>query len=246
MSGKFVLNLLNRFWSPDASSVIAESGECEVRVDSEDIRFSFTLRNGSIYSFFITGIMLVARQFKASVSENIYLRPDETAEVEFRHKMTSAERAVIAKSNWEIRLRGFKCTGVLDLRIPAPVKIETEPDLAIESEATPPLVPVPAAIDEFDIDGRLLTPLERAQKRVIVEYLQRNRYNQGKTSRELGIRANTIIAKIRKYGIEIPGGQKRGRKSLQRSLSKTIKPENAESETRASERTDRSGFAAPN
>jgi len=65
---------------------------------------------------------------------------------------------------------------------------------------------------EVDAYGVPLTPLERAEKKTIAQHLEKNRFNQAQTSRELGIRPNTLIVKMRKYCISAPGGQRPGRK----------------------------------
>ena len=57
-----------------------------------------------------------------------------------------------------------------------------------------------------------LTPLERTERATILEYLRKNGFNQSLTSREIGIRPNTLIAKMRKYGLSAPGGNRPGRK----------------------------------
>jgi len=51
-----------------------------------------------------------------------------------------------------------------------------------------------------------LTPLEQSERRTILEYLQANNFNQAVTSRQIGIRQNTMIVKMRKYGIKAPEG----------------------------------------
>jgi len=66
---------------------------------------------------------------------------------------------------------------------------------------------------EFPEHLRDLTPLEIAERRTILEYLKKNNYNQSRTSKEIGIRPNTMIVKMRKYGIAVPAGLTRpGRK----------------------------------
>ena len=57
-----------------------------------------------------------------------------------------------------------------------------------------------------------LLPLERAERRVIVEFLEKNSYNQRRTSQEIGIRPNTLSAKMRKYNIQPPARSRPGRK----------------------------------
>lgn len=57
-----------------------------------------------------------------------------------------------------------------------------------------------------------LTPLEQAERGTIVQFLERNNFNQRRTSAELGIRPNTLIAKMRRYNIRVPGGPRPGRK----------------------------------
>lgn len=57
-----------------------------------------------------------------------------------------------------------------------------------------------------------VSPLESAERRVIVEFLEKNNYNQRRTSQELGIRPNTLIAKMRRYNIEPPVRPRPGRK----------------------------------
>lgn len=52
--------------------------------------------------------------------------------------------------------------------------------------------------------GQVLTPLERAERKVIVDYLKKNNYNKNRTRLELDITVNTLNAKIIKYGIELP------------------------------------------
>jgi Sigma-54 interaction domain len=47
-----------------------------------------------------------------------------------------------------------------------------------------------------------LTPLEKAERRVISEYLRKNNYNKNRTRIELNITVNTLNAKIIKYGIK--------------------------------------------
>jgi len=49
-----------------------------------------------------------------------------------------------------------------------------------------------------------LTPLERAEQKTILEYLLKNNWNQSRTSKQIGIRPNTMIVKMRKYGIKAP------------------------------------------
>ncbi|HNJ33703.1 MAG TPA: helix-turn-helix domain-containing protein, partial [Leptospiraceae bacterium] len=61
-----------------------------------------------------------------------------------------------------------------------------------------------------------LTPLENAERRTIYEHLVANNFNQRKTSEEIGIRPNTLIAKMRKYEIAPPGGARPGRPRLNR------------------------------
>lgn len=52
--------------------------------------------------------------------------------------------------------------------------------------------------------GQVLTPLERAERKVIVDYLKKNNFNKNRTRLELDITVNTLNAKIIKYGIELP------------------------------------------
>ncbi len=52
--------------------------------------------------------------------------------------------------------------------------------------------------------GQVLTPLERAERKVIVDYLKKNNFNKNRTRIELDITVNTLNAKIIKYGIELP------------------------------------------
>ena len=66
-----------------------------------------------------------------------------------------------------------------------------------------PELPAPAAADE-EAEPSGLTPLEAAEKGTIVRALEKNAYNQARTSKELGIRPNTLIVKMRKYGIQRP------------------------------------------
>jgi transcriptional regulator with GAF, ATPase, and Fis domain len=61
--------------------------------------------------------------------------------------------------------------------------------------------------------GDDLTPLERAERETILEYLKKNNYNQAAASRDVGIRPNTMITKMRRYRIKTPVGITRpGRK----------------------------------
>ena len=48
----------------------------------------------------------------------------------------------------------------------------------------------------------MLSPLEKAERRVISEYLRKNNYNKNRTRIELDITVNTLNAKIIKYGIK--------------------------------------------
>jgi len=58
-----------------------------------------------------------------------------------------------------------------------------------------------------------LTPLECAERDVILKHLLKNKWNQAKSSREVGIRQNTMILKMRKYGLKAPEGLvRRGRR----------------------------------
>jgi len=69
----------------------------------------------------------------------------------------------------------------------------------------------PPPAPEDSIDG--LTPLERTQKRVLLEYLRMTNFNQAETAKLLGVRPNTVIVWMRKYGITPPWGEpRRGRK----------------------------------
>lgn len=52
--------------------------------------------------------------------------------------------------------------------------------------------------------GEVLTPLERAERKVILDFLRKNNFNKNRTRTELNITVNTLNAKIRKYGIELP------------------------------------------
>jgi hypothetical protein len=52
--------------------------------------------------------------------------------------------------------------------------------------------------------GQVLTPLERAERKVIVDHLKKNNYNKNRTRIELDITVNTLNAKIIKYQIELP------------------------------------------
>jgi DNA-binding NtrC family response regulator len=66
-----------------------------------------------------------------------------------------------------------------------------------------------------------LSPLESAERRVIMEFLQKNNYNQSRTSQELGIRPNTLIAKMRRYNIQPPERPRPGRKPGARPSKRT-------------------------
>jgi len=62
-----------------------------------------------------------------------------------------------------------------------------------------------------------LTPIERAKKDHLIQVLRRTNFNQAEASRSLGIRPNTLILWMRKYGIQAPAGLTRpGRKPKQR------------------------------
>ena|GEM_PF-3183402 len=54
------------------------------------------------------------------------------------------------------------------------------------------------------IEGPKLSALERAERDVIWECLQRRRFNQRQTAIELEITINTLRAKMEKYGLQIP------------------------------------------
>lgn len=70
----------------------------------------------------------------------------------------------------------------------------------------PGWLPAPSTPEEpVDSDDSNLTPLERAERKTILAHLKQNSFNQRLTSRELGIRPNTLILKMRKYGIKRPG-----------------------------------------
>lgn len=51
------------------------------------------------------------------------------------------------------------------------------------------------------VEAQGLTPLEESEKQVILQYLQKNKFNKNKTRIELGITVNTLNAKIDKYGL---------------------------------------------
>jgi transcriptional regulator with AAA-type ATPase domain len=73
----------------------------------------------------------------------------------------------------------------------------------LQIEETAPAASLPELPEPDPHDD--LTPLERAEKRTILAHLQKNSFNQRFTSKELGIRPNTLILKMRKYGIKRPG-----------------------------------------
>lgn len=54
------------------------------------------------------------------------------------------------------------------------------------------------------IEGSALSALEKAERDVIWECLQRRRFNQRQTAMELEITINTLRAKMEKYGLHIP------------------------------------------
>ncbi|MFZ5629323.1 MAG: helix-turn-helix domain-containing protein [Spirochaetota bacterium] len=54
------------------------------------------------------------------------------------------------------------------------------------------------------VEGPRLSALEKAERDVIWECLQRRRFNQRQTSIELEITINTLRAKMEKYGLQIP------------------------------------------
>jgi DNA-binding NtrC family response regulator len=54
------------------------------------------------------------------------------------------------------------------------------------------------------VEGPKLSALERAEREVIWECLQRRRFNQRQTAIELEITINTLRAKMEKYGLQIP------------------------------------------
>jgi DNA-binding NtrC family response regulator len=58
---------------------------------------------------------------------------------------------------------------------------------------------------ETEVGPLKLGPLEESERRVILRYLRRNRFNKSATKRELGITINTLNAKIVKYAIAVPG-----------------------------------------
>ncbi|MCB1175149.1 MAG: sigma 54-interacting transcriptional regulator [Leptospiraceae bacterium] len=63
-------------------------------------------------------------------------------------------------------------------------------------------------IEEVDeiVDG--LSPLEVSERKVIKDYLIKNRYNKNRTRKELDITINTLNAKIDKYGIDLPANSR--------------------------------------
>ncbi len=72
----------------------------------------------------------------------------------------------------------------------------------------------PGKIDSFSVSEAIenayaidLTPLEESERKVIVNYLQKNQYNKAQTSRDLGITINTLNAKVDKYKVVIPKEQ---------------------------------------
>lgn len=69
----------------------------------------------------------------------------------------------------------------------------------------PSWLPAPVIPEEQDHEDPTLTPLENAERKTILTHLRKNAFNQRFTSRELGIRPNTLILKMRKYGIKRPG-----------------------------------------
>jgi len=100
-----------------------------------------------------------------------------------------------------------------NLRTPAE-HMNTIAEPRVSDETTPVshggLAP-PPPVPEDPNDG--LTPLERTQKRVLLEYLRRTNFNQAETANLLGVRPNTVIVWMRKYGITPPWGEpRRGRK----------------------------------
>ncbi|MCE9598594.1 MAG: hypothetical protein K8S54_11550 [Spirochaetia bacterium] len=70
------------------------------------------------------------------------------------------------------------------------------------------------AAPQSNEDTGSLSPLEVAEKATILNYLQKNRFNQARTSRELQIRPNTLIIKMRKFGIARPAPRSRSRKQV--------------------------------
>lgn len=60
------------------------------------------------------------------------------------------------------------------------------------------------AVPEREKTGEKLTPLEYAQKKVIVRQLLLNKWNKNRTKNDLGITINTLNAKIEKYGLVKP------------------------------------------
>lgn len=70
-------------------------------------------------------------------------------------------------------------------------------------EPSAPRIDVPVSAVETSMDSGLpgLSPLENAERHTILAFLQKNNFNQRKTSEELDIRPNTLIVKMRKYGI---------------------------------------------
>jgi len=70
---------------------------------------------------------------------------------------------------------------------------------------------IPPTLSTFDIKLILptektadLTPIELSEKRIIMNYLRKNKYNKTKTKIELGITINTLNSKIDKYKIQLP------------------------------------------
>lgn len=90
-------------------------------------------------------------------------------------------------------------------------RLLTELQNVIRLSETKPEIDLEKQISNFDdLD---YTPLEIAERNVIKLYLEKCNWNQTLTSRQLGIRPNTLIAKLRKFNIEHPNGKaRRGRK----------------------------------
>jgi len=97
-----------------------------------------------------------------------------------------------------------------------------------ESQSRTDLTPAPD-------DNSNFTPLEQAEMQVIKQYLEKNDWNQARASKELCIRPNTMIAKMRKYGIMPPTGKaKRGRRAGAKK-EKMQSGADEEAETRSSD-----------
>lgn len=67
-----------------------------------------------------------------------------------------------------------------------------------------------------DTGEPFLTPLERTEKQTIIQYLEKNGWNQARTSGEIGIRPNTLIVKMRKYSISSPNRKEKRRRKVPR------------------------------